>query len=178
MPADKRGSDTVDLVVSLLVRHPEISRISLDPRHHSIRFSFILTGDLTTAELVRFRRTLADHVQAFYELERRGTPPIGVARRVESGVTFLVIERDTRTLTREEISLVVDVLDATFGERVLVNPPADVAHDDDPNTQEEVVGSALDALRRGRLRKSLIGFRDDRRVLIYFGRRAGADTSE
>lgn len=164
------SNDSVNLVVSLLVRHPELSRVIIKPRFSAVAFFFIVRERLSVADGARFRASVLEHLRAFHDLERASAPKIVVRLRADEKLTFVEIERDARTLAREEIPLVVALVAQSFGDRLIVNPPAEDGGDDEFASQEDAVGSALDAVRRGRQRKGLVGFREERRVLIYFGK--------
>ena len=164
------SNDSVNLVVSLLVRHPELSRIIIKPRFSAIAFFFVVRERLSTAERSHFRCVLVDHLRALHEIDDAGSPRISVRMTADEGVTFIEVERDANSLARDEIALIVGIVVQVFGERLVVNPPADDAAEDEFGAQEDAVGSALDAVRRGKQRKGLVGFREERRVLIYFGK--------
>jgi hypothetical protein len=55
-----------------------------------------------------------------------------------------------------------------FGSALVKNPASDDVLDDDPGDRDELVESALDALRDPAQRKRLVGFREEKRVLVYF----------
>lgn len=165
----EESNESVDAVVSLLVRHPELSRIHVGPRAQDITLSFIIQGHLGVSAQLRFRRTLAESIRAYHEMERSAEPRISIKTRVASQFAFVTVTRDLRTVTKDEIALIVALLNQTFGAKVMASPLEDAGIDDEFAAGRAFVPSALEALRRGTQKKSLIGLRDDRRVLIYFG---------
>ena len=165
----EESNESVNLIVSLLVRHPEISRVIIKPRSAAIALFFIVRASLDAGERSRFRRTVVEHTRALGALGRSGGLEVEVRFSAGDGLTFVEIERDGKTIGRDEIAMIVGLVAQTFGEKLVVNPPAEEG-DDDQMVQEESVVSALDAVQRGRHRKGLVGFRDERRVLIYFGK--------
>lgn len=167
--AAEETNDSVNLVISLLVRHPELSRVIIKPRSAAIAFFFIVRAVLDTAERARFERSVVEHTRALGALGRNGKADIAVRFSTGDDLTFVEIERDAKSIGRDEIAMIVGLVSQTFGERLVVNPPAEEG-DDDMSVQEESVVTALDAVQRGRQRKGLVGFRDERRVLIYFGK--------
>jgi hypothetical protein len=167
--APEESNESVNLVISLLVRHPELSRVIIKPRSAAIAFFFIVRAVLGAGERTRFRQSVAEHTRALVALGRYGKADVEVRFSTGDGLTFVEIERDAKTIARDEIAMIVGLVSQTFGERLVVNPPAEEG-DDDQMMQEESVVSALDAVQRGRHRKGLVGFRDERRVLIYFGK--------
>jgi len=167
--ASEETNDSVNLVISLLVRHPELSRIIIKPRSTAIAFFFIVRSVLRPDERSRFERNVSEHVLALHALGRSGKADVNVRFSAGDDLTFVEIERDAKSIGRDEIAMIVGLVSQTFGERLVVNPPAEEA-EDDMSIQEESVATALDAVQRSRHRKGLVGFRDDRRVLIYFGK--------
>jgi hypothetical protein len=83
-------------------------------------------------------------------------------------VTFVHVLRDARSTTREELVLLTSLLSERFGEKLLKNPPPDEFGEEDPGAQDEFVEYALEALRDPSQQKSLVGFREEKRVLVYF----------
>jgi len=167
--APEETNDSVNLIVSLLVRHPELSRVIIKPRSTAIAFFFIVRAVLDAGERSRFERSVVEHTQALRSLGRGRKADVAVRFSAGDDLTFVEIERDAKSIGRDEIAMIVGLVSQTFGERLVVNPPAEEG-EDDTSIQEESVVSALDAVQRGRQRKGLVGFRDERRVLIYFGK--------
>lgn len=165
----EESNDSVNLVLSLLVRHPELSRVVIKPRSAAIALFFIVRKGLEAGERSGFRRSVVEHTRALCALGRGAKAEVDVGFSTSDGLTFVEIERDAKTIARDEIGMLVGLVSQTFGERLVVNPPAEEG-DDDAMVHEESVASALDAVQRGRQRKGLVGFRDERRVLIYFGK--------
>ena len=163
------SNDSVNLVVSLLVRHPEVSRVVIKPRFAAITFFFIVLERVTDDKQRRLRELLFDHLRAYHDLERRRSAAIRLRVRSDECMTFVEVERDTRTLARDEISLIVELVARSFGDKLFVNPPAQEPGGDDPDAAEDAIGSALDAVRNRKQPKALVGFREERRVLVYFG---------
>ncbi|HMD03027.1 MAG TPA: hypothetical protein VKG44_08715, partial [Candidatus Baltobacteraceae bacterium] len=72
-----------------------------------------------------------------------------------------------RSFSREELVMVTTLLAQRFGATLIESPPADDAGDDDPGA-DELVEFAIEALRDPTQQKSLVGFREEKRVLVYF----------
>jgi hypothetical protein len=164
------SSESVNLVVSLLVRHPELSRVTIKERFASIAFFFAVREAVSEEDAKQFRGALAEHLRAFHTLGRERPSAMSIRLRTQERLTFIEVERDAATLTGEEIALLVAVVAQAWGERLIVNPPADDSGDEEFAMQEDRVVSALEAVRRGSERKRLVGLREERRVLVYFGK--------
>ena len=116
------SNDSVNLVVSLLVRHPELSRIIIKPRLSAIALFFVVRAKLSAQEQTRFHETLVDHLRALHKIDGLDSPKIAVRISADVDLTFVEIERDAKSLTRDEISLIVGLVAQSFGERLVVNP--------------------------------------------------------
>jgi len=165
----ENSNDSIDLIVSLLVRHPELSRVVIKPRVESIAFFFAVRDRLSRLHERNLRHTVTEHLEAFHALLRTRSARTRVRTRTDAHVSFVEIERDATTLTRDEIPLIVALVSQCFGDRLIVNPPAEEAGDEELEAHGDAVGPALDAVRHAKQRKGLVGFRDERRLLICFG---------
>jgi len=63
--------------------------------------------------------------------------------------------------------MLTSLLAARFGS-ALIESPAEESVDEDPAAQDELVDFALEALRDPSQQRSLVGFREEKRVLVYF----------
>jgi hypothetical protein len=164
-PPSFDSADTVNRVVALLVRYPEIHSVRSNPTDASVTLSFAVRERLDRARMRAFGDEVAEHIRALFDL--RGEQPGTIAVTADrDAVTFVHVTRDAATFAREELELVVALFAAAFGERLVCDGAASV--DDDPATREEVVEVALEALRDPAQRQRLVGFREEQRVLVYF----------
>ena len=161
------NSDTVSSIVSLLVRFPEISSLWSHPTDGTLRLTYIVARRLGKPEQRELAAILDDHVRAFVALEGRDVSVISVRCETDSAVTFVHCTRDSASFTREELLLQIGVLSARYGEALVKNP---VEEQDEENAELEdaQVEHAIDAMRDPDQKRSLVGYRDERRVMVYF----------
>ena len=169
------SADTVNRVVALLVRFPELHSVRSNPADATLALAFAVRARLDRAAAHALGDRVAEHVRAFLDL--RGEEPQKVAVSVERdpAVTFVHVTRDAATFAREELELHVALMADAFGDRLVRDGDAPV--DDDPGARDELVDVALDALRDPGQKQRLVGFREESRVLVYFvhaGKRPGA----
>jgi hypothetical protein len=162
------SNDTVNRVVSLLIRFPEIHSIRSSPTDESLTLSYAVSLRLDRAAIRALGEFIGEHVSAILEL--RGDVPgkISITGERDANVTFLHVSRDFATFTREELELQIALFGDRFGHSLVKNPASDDVLDDDPADRDELVEAALDALRDPAQRKRLVGFREEKRVLVYF----------
>src|SRR6202011_3176373 len=167
-PSAFESADTVNRVVALLVRFPELHSVRSNPADASLTLSFAVRRKLDRAQTRAFGERVADHVRALLDLRGEEPERIAVTCDRDAAVTFVHVTRDAGTFGREELELLVALFAETFGS-ALVRDDAGVAPiDDDPAARDELVDVALDALRDPAQRRRLVGFREEQRVLVYF----------
>ncbi len=162
------SNDTVNRVVSLLIRFPEIHSIRSSPADESLTLSYAVGQRLDRGAIRAFGDFIGEHVGAILELRGEAPAKFSVTGERDANVTFLHVKRDFATFTREELELQVALFGQRFGSALVKNPASDDVLDDEPGDRDELVESALDALRDPAQRKRLVGFREEKRVLVYF----------
>lgn len=162
------SADTVNRVVALLVRFPELHSIRSNPTDASLTLTYAVARRLDRAAGRAFAELVGEHVRAFTELARERISRITVTSERDASVTFLHVTRDMASFTPEELDLQVAVFNAHFGEALVRNPEPDGFVADETEADEESVELALDALRDPAVRQRLVGVREEKRVMVYF----------
>jgi len=162
------SSDTVNRVVALLVRYPELHSIRSNPADATLTLTYAVARRLDAAAARDFAEIVGEHVRAFHDLGGEQIARIVVTDERDAAVTFLNVTRDLASFSPDELGLHVAVLAAHFGDAVVRNPAPDGAGDDELGADEESVELALDALRDPGQRQRLVGVREEKRVLVYF----------
>ncbi|GAC1392949.1 MAG: hypothetical protein NVSMB31_11680 [Vulcanimicrobiaceae bacterium] len=83
-------------------------------------------------------------------------------------MTFIHVTRDLETFSKDELVMLVHVFADRFRDTLVRNPAAEDHFEEDPLAQEELVDYAIDLMRDPKQSKSLVGFREEKRVLVYF----------
>lgn len=161
------NSDTVSLVCALLVRYPEIASIRSMPGEGTIRFTYAVASRLDRAT----QRTIVDQIEAHVDgflslIGERGQ--VAVECESDRALSFVHVTRDLESFTKDELAMLTSFLADRFGGALVRNPVPDDQSDEDPALQEELAESAIEALRDPAQSKSLVGFREEKRVLVYF----------
>jgi hypothetical protein len=160
------ASDAVGLIVALLVRFPEIATIVSHPNEGTLTLSFAVESRLDKRAEVEVRESVGDHVRSLLELSREKPDTVVVAAESDEATTFVRITRDARTFTREELHVLVALLADRFGATLVRSPASDDGFDEEAD--DDLVDFALEALRDPTQQRSLVGFREEKRVLVYF----------
>lgn len=161
------SSDTISLVCALLVRYPEVASIRSAPGEGLIRFSFALRRRLDRAAQRSIVEQIEAHAQGFLALTREQGATV-VECESEKGLSFVHVSRDLESFSKDELTMLTSLMAERFGAALVRNPVPDEHPDEDPAFQEELVEAAIEALRDPAQSKSLVGFREEKRVLVYF----------
>ncbi len=161
------SADTVNRVVALLIRFPELHSVRSNPADATLTLSFAVRERLDRAKTRVLAERVGDHVRAFLDLRGDESAKIALACDRDAAVSFVHVTRDAASFAREELELLVAMFADQFGDR-LVRDGAAAPVDDDPIGRDERVEVALDALRDPTQRQRLVGFREEQRVLVYF----------
>lgn len=178
--------ESVRFLTALLVRHPQVGAVRLsgsadEPPGRVVSLEFFLARRLGTARLKEFARDIreAHEVLAGLKSFRPSWLKIlrgGTARASASSESFessedlqdrvdsVILQRDLRTFSLEDLSLLVALVEQEFERDLVVGE--DFQEEDD-GYQEEVLVASLDRIRYQTAEADLVGFRDDMRVLVY-----------
>ncbi len=162
------SADTVNRVVALLVRFPEIHSIRSNPADATLTLTYAVAERLDAAMGRAFAEHVSEHVRAYHELAGEGVERIAIVCERDTDVTFVHVTRDLTTFSPEELALQAAVFGERFGDALVKNPQVDENAEDETATDDESVELALDALRDPAQRQRLVGVREEKRVLVYF----------
>lgn len=169
MPASYRENDrgnSVGLLISMLVRYPELATINFDPRRQTLKFTFLLTRVLPEGEFAAFQVRLSDSLAAYGWLEGIEMPTKEVSLANFGGVGVVEVTRDVRSLSRGEIALTIELIRGAFAP-ILVVDRGETFQEEDLAAQEELIEEMLDDLKEARSEKNLIAFREEGRVMVF-----------
>jgi hypothetical protein len=162
------NADTVSLVCALLVRFPELASIRSFPGDRTARLTFALRQRLDRAAQSALVEAIEEHIRSFLSLAKDEAQILRLECEGDRSMTFVHITRDLETFTKEELELHVGFFGQRFGDGLVRNPMPDDHGDADPAAQDEAALYAVEALRDPAQSKSLVGFREEKRVLVYF----------
>lgn len=162
------SADTVNRVVALLVRYPEIHSLRSDPAGASLTLTYAVARRLEAGAARTLSAVLGEHVRAFYDLAGEAAGRMSVACERGDEVTFVHVTRDLASFSPDEPALQAAILAERFGAALLTNPQAETDAGTETVSGEESVELALDAMRDPLRRARVVGVREEKRVAVYF----------
>lgn len=159
-------SDSIGLLISILVRYPEVGSINFDPQSHELRLTFILSGVLEDEEVTGIKQLIIDSVGAYHQLEKNRPHVFSVEWNNNDNYTILDVKRDVDTLSRNEISFLMELFHTQF-QNALIADDSEEVWEEDLQVQEEMIGHMLEGIKNGVSDKKLIAYREEGKVLVF-----------
>jgi len=159
-------TDSVGLLISILVRYPEVATINFDPENHLLKFTFIYMQVLGKNELDNLHDKLMDSIEVYNLLEGKEPKFVSLSHQVCSNLTMIEVQRDVDTLVQEEITLIVDLFHQYLHSN-LVTEENEQFIEEDLIAQEELIEHMLESIKCSKQEKSLFAFREEGRVLVF-----------
>jgi len=163
---DEQVSDGVNLLISILVRYPEIGRIGFDPQSNSLKLTFLLSTIPSNLDFSNIKNVLLNSLIAYTTLEDVSLSTFDVQLDTYDQVAMLSIYRDVHTISKGEIALLIALLRGKFKNH-LITDFNDSLLEEDLLIQEEVIEDMLTNIKKHHTENRLIGIREDGRVLVF-----------
>ena len=160
--ASERSLDSVQLVASMLLCFPELSKVRFMADLSGVKLFFNLPPDMDSYEVSSKLVNIEESLKLYCELEGiENARPMGAV--AENGATLYI---DLECLTRGSISLVVELMREYFGEKLLCEaaPEADAEL---VGMQMDLIDPRIDFLRDNRAEESLVGIREGGKVMVF-----------
>ncbi len=152
----------IELLISLLVRFPQIGAVHYEPAEKALRFVFLLwEAELDLTELERLYRS---HTSLFYKLQNRQGKISPLEIKKNSQLTIVQVKRGLAGLSLAELKLIVKLLEDYCGS-ALVQEDSALA-EEDAAEENALIESLLDSVSGLGLER-LTGFRENGRVLVF-----------
>lgn len=163
---DERISRSVGMLISVLVRYPEVGAVKFEPQQQTLHITMLLTGELTDSDWERTHKGLLDMLEVYHLLEQREPTVLDLSRESYGDLTALVITRDARSFTPEEIYTIVEFFRERFVGR-MVTEQIDFAAEDEMLAQDEMIQEIMAEFEGGRGARNLIAIREDGKVMVF-----------
>jgi len=161
-------SDGVNLLVSILLRYPEIGTVSFDPEEHCLKFKIMLSALPTNNDFLTIKNLIIDSITAYNILE--GFPSKMKRYDLELSpygqVGIINIIRDIYTISKDEITLLTTLLRDHLHNYLIIETN-DTLSDSDFQLQEEVIEDMLEKIKHYPRLSELIGIREESRILVF-----------
>ncbi|MCL5038882.1 MAG: hypothetical protein M1299_03505 [Firmicutes bacterium] len=163
---EEQNSKSANLLVSLLIRYPELATVKFEPEARALRFTFLLRGNLNSHENQDSLARIASYLKTYAALTRQEPLVSQVSTHRLGGMTVLEFQRDLATLNQEELSLIITIVRQEFGPTLSSEENPSLG-EEELLLQEEFIEEILEDIKISQPDKYLIAFREEGRVLVF-----------
>jgi len=161
----KQDTHVSNLLISILIRFPEIMSINLDLLRERCKFTFMLRGGVKKDEFASFKAKLSEALATYGELTGASYSVDTVFSR-SGKISLIAINCGTTELSLELIHLITALMDAEFAAIMVRDPEtAEAYRDDEMIRQEEMIEYLL--VQAAERKENLIAFREAGKVYVY-----------
>ncbi|MGI6081398.1 MAG: hypothetical protein ACOYEP_00810 [Limnochordia bacterium] len=154
------------LLISILLRYPEISSVRFLPQDGCIGFTFLLRQPENGVCLASFEHSVLSHLDAFSALGKVEKGFVSVECKTYGTLTVVEVIREVKAFSRQELSMLISLIRDHFGDALVVET-GDALHLEEQMLEEGLIDDILEDVRRAGPWRELMGFRDAGRVLIF-----------
>lgn len=170
-PQPTRAGYGASLLLILLQAFPEIGSANYDPANRGfIRLTFFFSEALDQERQKALSQLIADNVRAFQQLTgNAGTDrySLTVSFGTDDCFQSCTIARDIRSLSRDELQLIVALLNDHLGTIMIREKILQPERFDEVGDGEELIDQIMDQLRLQPAEMRLWGVKDEGRAFVY-----------
>lgn len=159
-------TNSISLLISILIRYPEVAKINFDPENHVLKFTFMYAGVLSDTEIDELKHNILSSIEVYNTLECKYPQVVNLDYKISDNLTMIEIQRDVDTLVQEEIALMVELFRQSI-HKSLITEESDQLVDEDLMVQEELIEHMLESIKTKSENKRLYAFREEGRVLVF-----------
>lgn len=162
----KPNMDCVNLLTSVLIYYPEISKISIEP-DEKIYINYIIQKILTDEEIEKTRTLLEECLKSYHYLEKTQMECDEVKVNIEEKATFITIKRDMKTFSHGELRLINTLINEEFGELLIMDTDKIPMIDSTMLAQMDLIDTMFASLKINPVVEKMIGIREAGRVIVF-----------
>lgn len=163
---DSLVNGSISLLVSMLLRYPELSSLNYDSKTKSLHLTYLTSSQLSEEQIHHLKEVLVENLDAYMNLTGNGMDTFTIEVTLAGNVSFIEITRDVKTLSKGEISLLTGLLHREL-ETTLISDNNEDLLTEELTLQEEIIEELLEFLRDVPHNQNVIAFRDNGKVLAF-----------
>ena len=166
---DQRTSDGVSLLISILMRFPQIGTIQFDSKNRLLSLNFMLSQTVSPTDLEAFQKNIAANLKAYHYITGKKPSCVKIeTQQPYEKFCLLSIVRDLATLSKGELTLLSTLLMENFKDCLILDGSEFVADFvDEIEFPDEMIDSMFEVVRAQRAANSLTALRENGRVLVF-----------
>ncbi|SJZ31184.1 hypothetical protein [Selenihalanaerobacter shriftii] len=159
-------SDSMELIISILIRYPQINKVDIEPNSKELSFTFLIEKELREDEIEKINHKLKQSLELFSRLANVSSDSFKINFKDYGGLTKIKVTTGILSLTKDKISFVIKFIYNEFKESLL-SDVFEVVSSQEPTYHEEVIDDILSSLKQKGTKRALVGFREEDKVLVF-----------
>ena len=166
-PSPKKMTDGAEeLLVSILIRYPEVTAVNFDPLNQVLKFTFIVNSILTNKEKTKIKQLMLDSINVFNSLKSNRTRLINIVYQSSDNLTIIELQRDMETIVQGEIAVVMGLFQHCLKTSLVTEDNKPVI-EEELAIQEKKINYLLESVKKTTRDKYLFAFREKGQVLVF-----------
>jgi hypothetical protein len=167
--SESRSSDSVSLLISILVRFPQIGTVKIDSKKQVLWLNFMLAQSVVAEEIDNFQQQTLAALGAYHYITGQTATVFQIeTKQPYEKFCLLSIGRDLASVTRGELSLLITLLSEHFKDRIILDDSEFMADMfDEFSFPDDFIDSMLENVKFHRTAKNLTALRENGRVLVF-----------
>ena len=167
--SESRDSDSVSLLISIMVRFPQIGTVKIDSKKQVLWLNFMLAQSVTAEEIENFQQQMINSLRAYHHITRQSPTVCRLeTKQPYERFCLMSIGRDLSSLTKDELSLIITLLSEHFRDRILLDESEFIAEViDEFGIPDDFIDSILESVKYQPTPKNLTALRENGRVLVF-----------
>lgn len=160
----REGQGGAGLLISILLRYPEVGSIRLCQESHALQFTF-LAGKVAEEDTSNLETSIPEALELYHRLEREKMLICSVHSEWTERVGTITVLRDVETMSQNEIGLIVELVRRECAGNLFCESA--VLEEDEMLYQEELISHMLADLPVGNLDANVMAVREEGKVMIF-----------
>jgi hypothetical protein len=165
MQARNQESPATHLLISMLIRYPEVSTLRYEPDKQLLIFTFLLQGEIDTSKQIACQQKFFSYYDACSDLDNKFRYRGVFSFRHFDDVTLVTYQQGLSNIRPGEIRLLISVLQEFFPGEVTLEPL--LIDEQDLDMQEELIDRLLNHKELLSEKQQIVAYRDGGKVFVY-----------
>ncbi len=163
----KPSSKDVEILATLLVAYPEVSRVTYDPKRKALNLAFLCKGPLSAKTREGICRSYLDSVSVYLDLIGAKATVAECLWEKMDDFYYLLVERDIASLTPGELNLTVELLEGRVAVLYASDEGDRLALDDEMRPARAFLQDTVNQVRNLESTRKLVALREGEKVLVF-----------
>lgn len=162
----KPNMDCINLLTSILIYYPEISKISIEP-DEKIYVNYIVRKILSTNEQENLQKLIEESLKSYHYLTGLEVDYNEVNIYKEEKATFICLMRDIKSFSNGELHLINELIREQFNDELIIDLGKIPNIDASLLSQADLIDTMLASLKINPVQEKMIGIRESGRVIVF-----------